>query len=80
MLWTYSQFPEIPGNYSGSERLKIRLSLTIHLILLILTNENLLPGISIALARIEVSSNTQQMEIWSQRATIATFFTATCNN
>ncbi len=22
MLWTYSQFPEIPGNYSGSGRLK----------------------------------------------------------
>ncbi len=22
MLWTYSQFPEIPGNNSGSERLK----------------------------------------------------------
>ncbi len=32
------------------------------------------------LARIEVSGNAQQMEIWPQPATIATFLAATCNN
>ena len=37
MLWTYSQFPEIPGNNSGSERLN---EVHTHLVLVLGLNGN----------------------------------------